>query len=84
MSNVWAQFMSLLPSTRRWIGKVKAVHSSTGKLTIEEVERSDVPDIVIAGDDSYVIGDYIFIENNTAISKAPDLKSINLVAGEVF
>ena len=73
--NSWTEFQNLFNTTRKWVGKVEGITSSSNKIIVQIPGINE--NIEVEGPTSeYNIGDYVFIENNTIKSKAPDLREV--------
>ena len=76
MANPWVDFVTLIESNHRWIGKVDHINSFNNIVVTVE-GRTDISTIQVEGDpNSYTVGDFLFIEGNRIVGKAPDLKAI--------
>lgn len=74
MSNPWTIFIGMLPKTYRWIAEITAVGAG-GRITVSIPGGTDA--VVTNGDETtYAVGDFVFIENKTIVSKATSLKVI--------
>lgn len=75
MSNPWTLFKDLLPDTSRWIGKVANPTYIEGKITVDYPDGGTTG-LVVYTNETYLVGDYVFIEGKNVISKAPDLTDL--------
>jgi len=80
MANPWVSFLSLLPKNKRWIGKIKSINSITATATIEipiGMGGASGSDIMLPTNNSYSVGEYVFIEGNSIVGKAPNLRTVS-------
>jgi len=76
MANPWVDFVALIKENNRWIGKIDSITTS-GHIIVTVEGRTDIGTIQVEGDpNSYTVGDFLFIEGNRVVSKAPNLKTI--------
>lgn len=82
--NPWNNFLKLLPSSIRWIGKIQSIDATTGKATIELFSGTpDTQIIIVEGGTGYSEGDYVFIQDRVIVSKATELKTLESSHGMV-
>lgn len=75
MSNPWTSFARLLQTTPRWIGKVLSYTNGKATVITPTGINGGGDEIVVCATSEYVVNDYVFVENNIIMSKAPNLRA---------
>lgn len=74
--NAWTEFRKLLDTTYKWVGLVESVNINSGTVIVK-IPNSTKSIEVMGPNNEYTVNDYVFIENDKIVGKAPDLRTIS-------